>query len=120
MFRLILLMTVQGFLLVLSQVFLKLGLNKSEELHFDWQSLLLIIKNYYYWLAALTMTLAGIVWLNVLRKHAFSVAYPLVSISYIFSLIAASYIFRETVPVVRWLGVLVIILGIVLVTRGYK
>jgi undecaprenyl phosphate-alpha-L-ara4N flippase subunit ArnE len=120
MFKLIFQMTVQGFFLVLSQVFLKLGMNDAGELHLDWPSFFSVIKNYFFWLAGLTMMAAGMIWLHVLRGNTFSVAYPLVSISYVFSLIAAIYIFRETVPLIRWIGVIVVMLGVFLVTYGHE
>ena len=44
-------------------------------------------------------------------------AYPLISISYIFGVLAARFVFHETIPLTRWIGVLVIIVGVFLVVQ---
>ena len=118
MTKLIILMTSQTFFLVLSQVFLKFGLNKISKFSLSFETFKLIITNYYFWLTALSMGIATGIWVYVLRKNEFSVAYPLISISYIFGLLAAVFIFKESVPLGRWLGVGVIILGIFLITKN--
>lgn len=118
MIRLIILMTFETFFLVLAQVFLKLGLNKIDKFLLSFETFKLIITGYYFWLIVLSMGVAMGIWIYVLRENEFSVAYPLVSISYIFGLLAAVFIFKEAVPLGRWIGVGVIILGIFLITRG--
>jgi drug/metabolite transporter (DMT)-like permease len=44
-------------------------------------------------------------------------AYPLVSLSYVFGMIAAIVFFHETVDWVKWLGVLFIMLGCYLIAK---
>jgi len=44
-------------------------------------------------------------------------AYPMISLSYIFGMFAAIFIFHEQVPLIRWLGVLLIIAGCVLIAK---
>jgi drug/metabolite transporter (DMT)-like permease len=44
-------------------------------------------------------------------------AYPLVSLSYVFGMIAAIVFFHETVDIVKWLGVLLIMAGCYLIAR---
>jgi len=118
MTKLIILMTFQTFFLVLSQVFLKFGLNKINNFSLSFQTFKLIITNYYFWFTIFSMGIATGIWLYVLRKNEFSVAYPLVSFSYIFGLFAAIFIFKESVPFIRWIGVLVIMVGIFLITKS--
>lgn len=118
MVKLLISMFVISFLLALSQVFLKFGLNKISNVSFGYLVLVSIVKSVYFWLTALTTVIAGVIWIFVLWKYDFSTAYPLISISYIFGLLAAVFIFNETVPMVRWAGVCVILLGIFLVTKS--
>jgi multidrug transporter EmrE-like cation transporter len=56
-------------------------------------------------------------WLIVLGRMELSVAYPLMSLGYILTLLIGAWLFHEPVTVVRVVGVLVIILGVVLITR---
>ena len=57
-------------------------------------------------------------WLAVLSRWPLSLAYPLLSISYIIGIIASVLVLKEKVGWVQLLGVLVIVLGVVLVSRG--
>ena len=56
-------------------------------------------------------------WLAVLSRWPLSLAYPLLSISYIIGIAASVVILKEKVNWVQLLGVLVIILGVYLVSR---
>ena len=56
-------------------------------------------------------------WVVVLGKLDLSVAYPLMSIGYIFTLLLGAWLFKEPVSFTRIAGVLVIIFGVVLITR---
>ena len=53
----------------------------------------------------------------ILKNYEFSKAYPLVSISSILGILAAIVIFNETIPVLRWVGVTLIIIGVIFVAR---
>jgi len=118
MIKLIILMSLQGLFLVISQVFLKIGLKNTDHITISFKCLYNILGNFYFWLTSIFMVLSGIIWLYVLKKYDFSVAYPLVSLSYIFGLLAAFYIFNEQIPLSRWVGVIIIILGIFLIMRN--
>jgi multidrug transporter EmrE-like cation transporter len=56
-------------------------------------------------------------WLVVLDRLPFSVAYPLMSIGYIFTLALGMMLFKEPLSLTRMLGVAVIIAGVILITR---
>ena len=66
----------------------------------------------------LTIGISGFIWVYLLKKVEFSILYPMISISYIFGMLAAILIFKESVTLIRWIGVLVIMLGVFLVTRN--
>jgi undecaprenyl phosphate-alpha-L-ara4N flippase subunit ArnE len=44
-------------------------------------------------------------------------AYPMISLSYVFGMLAAIVFFHEEVPLVRWAGVALIMLGCVLIAK---
>lgn len=62
--------------------------------------------------------LAMLLWLWVLQHVPVSVAYPMLSLNFIFITLAARWIWHETVSVRHWLGVLLIIVGI-FILGGY-
>jgi multidrug transporter EmrE-like cation transporter len=53
-----------------------------------------------------------------LSRTPVSVAYPMLSIGYIVNALAAWYLFAEVLTLTRLAGIGVIIVGVVLVTRG--
>ena len=69
-------------------------------------------------ISILSIGISAIIWLGLLKKLEFSVLYPMISFSYIFGILAAIFIFKENVPLIRWMGVAFIILGIILVSRN--
>ena len=69
-------------------------------------------------LSILFLGLGLLFWLMVLTKVDLSLAYPLLSINYIVILLGARYMFNEAIPKHRWLGVVVILLGISILVRA--
>lgn len=57
-------------------------------------------------------------WLLVLTKVELSLAYPLLSINYVIILLGARYLFGESIPIRRWIGVTFILIGIAVLMRG--
>jgi multidrug transporter EmrE-like cation transporter len=57
-------------------------------------------------------------WLVVLSRVEVSVAYPMVSLGYVITVLLARFLFNEDVTLQRLLGVLVIIFGVWLVARS--
>jgi undecaprenyl phosphate-alpha-L-ara4N flippase subunit ArnE len=66
--------------------------------------------------SGLCMVFASLVWFYILKRYELSLAYPLISMSYVFGTLAAIFIFHETIPLMRWLGVFFIILGVIFLT----
>jgi undecaprenyl phosphate-alpha-L-ara4N flippase subunit ArnE len=66
----------------------------------------------------LAFIIAGGIWVTMLKRLEFSILYPMISMSYIFGLIAARLVFHEQVSVLRWLGAVVIIAGVILISKG--
>jgi multidrug transporter EmrE-like cation transporter len=69
----------------------------------------------------LGLTLYGIgavAWIAVLARLDLSLAYPLLALNFVLITLSSRLILGETVPTMRWLGMLVICAGIVLVARS--
>lgn len=117
MIRLILLIVLQSALLAGSQIFLKMAVTSFGK--FEWT--LFFFKNVFTNMAfaasGVCVVIASVLWFYVIKHYELSVAYPLISISYIFGLLAAQFVFQEQVPAIRWIGVLVIMIGVFLVTK---
>ncbi|BCG09230.1 MULTISPECIES: 4-amino-4-deoxy-L-arabinose-phosphoundecaprenol flippase subunit ArnE [Buttiauxella] len=66
------------------------------------------------WLALSVLLLgcAMLLWLLVLQRIPVSVAYPMLSLNFIFITFAARFIWHEPVSLRHWLGVVLIIAGI--------
>ena len=61
---------------------------------------------------------ASLMWLRVLSEMELSLAYPLVSLSYAFSLVIGRWLFQDQLSVARIVGVAIIILGAYVVSRS--
>jgi drug/metabolite transporter (DMT)-like permease len=59
-------------------------------------------------------------WLDVLSKLDFSMAFPMVSLTYVFSLVIGRFVFHETVSLSRVVGVVLILGGLLFVVRSGK
>lgn len=57
-------------------------------------------------------------WMLVLSSVELSVAYPLLSVNYVIILLGARYLFGESIPTRRWVGVVFILAGISVLIRG--
>ena len=69
----------------------------------------------------LSLVLLGsglLLWLMVLSYLELSVAYPILSLGYVVVLLVARYLFQETIPTQRWLGIVLIMLGISILVGG--
>ncbi|MDD5383087.1 MAG: EamA family transporter [Candidatus Margulisbacteria bacterium] len=62
--------------------------------------------------------LSSIFWLVVLSRLELSLVYPMVSVAYVLVALVSWLVFKENVTLVRWLGVLVIMVGVFLISRS--
>lgn len=62
--------------------------------------------------------LGAALWLTVLSRVPLSFAYPILALSYAFTPIVAWLLLGESVPSLRWLGILTICVGVFLVSRS--
>jgi undecaprenyl phosphate-alpha-L-ara4N flippase subunit ArnE len=71
-----------------------------------------------FWLAMIALGGAMLSWLYVLSAMEVSRAYSLLSINYVLMLLVSHFIFKETIPRNRWLGVVSLLGGIWLIVRS--
>ncbi len=96
---------------------LKLGAG-SEENIWAFQNLLATSKTYWWVLTSMTLLFGAsfTIWAYVLKKMEFSQAYPLSSLSFIFGMFLAFFLIHESIPYTRWIGVVLIVVGCVLIS----
>lgn len=117
-FFLILLSTV---FTVAGQLFFRKGMLDVGEVSFSlpslWKTLGGTTSNVYVISGFILFALGAILWLVVLSKVEVSYAYPIGSLGYILLLFASWLFLGETIPLSRWIGVLLICLGIFFIAR---
>jgi undecaprenyl phosphate-alpha-L-ara4N flippase subunit ArnE len=75
------------------------------------------IFNWQFAACGLFFGLASVLWMYIVKVFPFSSAYPMVSLSYVFGILAAILFFHEEVSIAKWLGVLLIVLGCMLIAK---
>ena len=117
MFRIILLTIFQCSLMASGQVCFKLAVEKIHKFQWSWSFLGDLVTNWWLLASGGSVVTAMILWGYILKHLDFSIAYPITALAYVFGMLAAILIFHETVPFTRWIGVGLIILGVVLLAR---
>lgn len=104
-----------------AQLFLKIGMQKIGHFELTWQNALPVGLQ-----AATSLPIFGgllcyvvsvLVWLVVLSRAEISLAYPMVSVGYVVTALAAYFWLGEQLGPMRLAGILVIIIGVWLVAR---
>lgn len=86
----------------------------------DFLALILgLLRQPLFYVAGLVYVLGFTAWLVVLSRVPLSAAYPVLALTYILIPLASLLLFREEIPAIRWLGMLIIAAGIVLVGLSY-
>lgn len=104
----------------ISQLFLKTSINSlnasitSIKKIFGFIIRLVLIPKV--WIGFIFSCLSLFIWLFVLSKADLNFAFSLDSMHYIFIALASSLILKEKVEFKRWVGTILVVLGIVLVT----
>jgi multidrug transporter EmrE-like cation transporter len=110
----------QYFLLVLNVIFMTCGqlffkksadfLSSHPNLHFPMN----YIANPWFYVAISFFAIATFVWTQILTKMPLSIAYPIASFAYIFTLLGAFLFFHEKISQQGVVGVVFIMAGITL------
>ena len=84
------------------------------------QTVLRAAKEPKLWLGLALFGISSMFWLVVLSRVDLSLAYPMVGLSYVVIVMFAAFLLHENVPPLRWVGVVVIAIGIALVGLSSK
>ncbi|MBR4327765.1 MAG: EamA family transporter [Bacteroidales bacterium] len=117
MLRLLILSLMQSAMLAAGQVFLKVAMQRAPKFAWKWVVIKDYLTNWPFLYCGLCMGGASLLWLYILKHYEFSVAYPLISFSYVFGMLAAVFVFHETVPWTRWIGLFLIVSGTFLLLK---
>lgn len=117
MWRIIPYAVVQGLLLCGGQVLLKLALMRMP--HFEWTRTFWagMLTNWQFAACGACFALASLLWMWIVKAFPLSTAYPMVSLSYVFGMLAAILFFHEEVSMMKWTGVVLIIIGCFLIAK---
>mgnify|MGYP002626440595 FL=1 len=116
-YELLMLSILQSLLLAMGQVMMKFGLMRMEPFVWNakfWHS---FFVNWQFALCGISFGAAGLLWMYIVKHYPLSQAYPLVSLSYVFGMVAAVLFFHEQVDITKWLGVIMIMGGCALIIR---
>ncbi|KQX51922.1 EamA family transporter [Paenibacillus sp. Root444D2] len=102
-------------LLVIGQTIWKVGVTKTP-LN-EAKDLYNIIFSPWIIAGGILYVLATGIWLYLLSRLPLSYMYPMQSVAYVLGLIISMFIFKEFIPVSRWLGVATIIFGVYLISK---
>lgn len=97
-----------------AQILYKTGANK---LSFD---IISIITNWQIILGLFLYALGAVLVIIALRGGEVTVLYPIITSSYIWVALGSSYFFGEVISSLRWTGIILIIIGIIVITFGEK
>lgn len=72
------------------------------------------LRSPWLWLALVCLGLGLLVWLLVLQRLEVGIAYPMLSLNFVFITLVAHWVFHEHIDRRHWLGVVLVIAGVVL------
>ena len=117
MLKAVVLTLFQCLLLASGQVCFKLAVEKIDKFYWAWNYFINLLTNWWLLASGIFLVSATVLWGFILKHFPFSVAYPLTAFAYIFGMLAAVIIFHEVVPLTRWIGVGLIILGVIFLVK---
>lgn len=113
-FTLILFSVIMG---TIGQLFFKAG-TRGVKLCFD-NSMVRIFFSPYIIAGLFAYVTATVLFLKVLSQEALSYAYPMISLTYPLVLIFSFLIFKEPIPLMRWVGVLFVMIGVFFIGKRF-
>jgi multidrug transporter EmrE-like cation transporter len=106
----------------IAQILLKKGMLSIGYFEFHFENFFPIIKkitNNLYILSGLTSYVISVmIWLLVLARVEVSYAYPFLSVGYVVVTVMGYFIFQENLSWMRGIGIAVIIVGVLLLSRS--
>ncbi len=103
------------------QMILKIGMTQVGELKFSDGLINIILKTFSnrYVIGGLAFFGVNVfLWLVVLSREKLSFAYPMVAFAYIVTILLSKFVLHEDIPLLRWSGLAVIIVGILMIAKS--
>lgn len=107
----------QSALLALGQVMLKFALQHMEPFGWNREFWVSVFANWQFAVCGLCFGSGSLLWMYIVKHFPLSMAYPMVSLSYVFGLLAAVIFFHENVDLAKWIGVLLIMIGCYIIAK---
>lgn len=105
-----------------AQILLKAGMDNIGHFTFTWSNFWPIAWqvaiNPWILIGLVSYVVSVMVWLLVLSRTDVSIAYPMISLGYIVSAVAAYFFLGEHVTLMRMTGIFIILFGVFLVVRS--
>lgn len=110
-------------LAAVAQVTLKAGMNhvtdaNGGQLALNGDSLKQIASQVWVWAGLIIFAFSAVLWLFALSRANLSFAYPFAALGYVIIVIASILFLDEHVQPVTWVGVVLIVAGILVVAQG--
>lgn len=110
-------------LAVLANLFLRAGVDRAGGFSFEFATIHLaffnLLRQPFFDIGIIMYGLATLVWIRILSIEPLSVAYPiLVSITFMLVTLGAIVLFKESLNANKIIGLLVIIAGIIVISRS--
>jgi len=102
------------------QFLFRLGMKSYGQVNIDgvFRHLFNIVTRPVIFLGFILFGLSSILWLSVISKSQLSYAYPMVSMSYILTLILSSLFLNEQINTYKIVGTIFIISGVIFISRS--
>ena len=95
---------------------MKLALNHMSPYVSFWRFLGKELTNWWWLGCGLSMGGATVMWFYIMKNFPLSVAYPLSCLSVVFGMLGAMAFLGEQIPVGRWIGIALILVGAALIS----
>jgi len=104
------------------QLLLKVGMDQVGQIGFESLGYLLptltrMFTNPLIMVGLVCYAFSALGWLAVLSRLDLSYAYPMLAIMYVLIPLASRIFLGEAIPPLRWLGIFVVVLGVIIVSR---
>ena len=105
-----------------AQITLKSGVDRvtdaqGGELRFGADGFKALAASPLVWAGLVLFAISAVAWLFALSKASLSFAYPFAALGYVLIVAFSAFMLHESVPVLRWVGVVFIVIGIVFVAQ---
>ena len=105
-----------------AQILMKAGTNNIGYFEFNMANIvpvgMKLATEWHIVLALFCYALSVIIWILALSRVPVSIAFPLLSMAYIVTAVAAWYLLGEALSLTKVAGIVVIILGVIIISRA--